>query len=203
MSVQANTIHRTTQSFFGSCYQITTYCHCVEQCSTVTKGDTLAQLASRYTDRIIEQDLKVVVWVTVGEDNNLEIESEYDSEYHTVLFTHMKKSLKAFAHMTKDVVHLCCFRCPPARHVCLAMVALFSWSLDWCLESCWYVQSQLTVYHITALAAPTCARDVPILADVLLLQRSSFWLRCSATMSILIYLRTTVCSALDLIALFV
>ncbi len=70
------------------------------------KGDTFTQLASSYTDRIIEQDLKfVVVWVTVGEDNNPEIESEYGSECRTILFTHMKKSLKAYAHMTKDVVH--------------------------------------------------------------------------------------------------
>jgi hypothetical protein len=49
----------------------------------------------------------VVVWVTVGENNLPEIESEYDSECRTILFTHMKKSLnlKAYAHMTKDVVH--------------------------------------------------------------------------------------------------
>ena len=70
------------------------------------KGDTFAQLASTYTDRIIEQDLKfVVVWVTVGENNLPDIENEYDSECRTILFTHMKKSLKAYAHMTKDVVH--------------------------------------------------------------------------------------------------
>jgi hypothetical protein len=70
------------------------------------KGDTFAQLASTYTDRIIEQDLKfVVVWVTVGENNLPDIENDYDSECRTILFTHMKKSLKAYAHMTKDVVH--------------------------------------------------------------------------------------------------
>jgi len=70
------------------------------------KGDTFAQLASDYTDRIIEQELKfVVVWVTVGDNDLPEIESEYDSECRTILFTHMKKSLKAYAHMTKDVVH--------------------------------------------------------------------------------------------------
>ncbi len=70
------------------------------------KGDTFAQLATTYTDRIIEQDLRfVVVWVTVGDDGQLEIESEYDSESRTILFTHMKKSLKTYAHMTKDVVY--------------------------------------------------------------------------------------------------
>ncbi len=39
-------------------------------------------------------------------DNGLpEIESDYDSECRAILFTHMKKSLKAYAHMTTDVVH--------------------------------------------------------------------------------------------------
>jgi hypothetical protein len=70
------------------------------------KGDTFVQLATSYTDRIIEQDLRfVVVWVAVGENGLPEIESDYDSECRTILFTHMKKSLKAYAHMTRDVVH--------------------------------------------------------------------------------------------------
>jgi hypothetical protein len=54
---------------------------------------------------MIEQDLRfVVVWVTVGEHGLPEIESD-DSECRAILFTHMKKSLKAYAHMTRDVVH--------------------------------------------------------------------------------------------------
>ncbi len=70
------------------------------------KGDTFTQLAASYTDRCIEQDLKfVVVWVTVGDDGQPDIESDYDSECRTILFTHMKKSLETYAHMTKDVVH--------------------------------------------------------------------------------------------------
>ena len=74
--------------------------------ATKAKGDTFAQQATSYTDRIIEQDLRfVVVWVTVGDDDQPEIESDYDSECRTILFTHMKKSLKTYAHMTKDVVH--------------------------------------------------------------------------------------------------
>jgi hypothetical protein len=74
--------------------------------ATKAKGDTFAQQATSYTDRIIEQDLRfVVVWVTVGVDNQPELESDYDSECRTILFTHMKKSLKTYAHMTKDVVH--------------------------------------------------------------------------------------------------
>ena len=74
--------------------------------ATKAKGDTFAQSANSFTDRIIEQDLKfVVVWVSLGDDRLPAIESEYDSACRTFLFTHMKKSLKAYAHMTKDVVH--------------------------------------------------------------------------------------------------
>jgi hypothetical protein len=74
--------------------------------ATKAKGDTFAQSATSYTDRLIEQDLRfVVVWVTLGDDQLPAIESEYDSACRTFLFTHMKKSLKAYAHMTKDVVH--------------------------------------------------------------------------------------------------
>ena len=37
----------------------------------------------------------------VGDDNQPEIESDYDSEAEgrTILFTHMKKSLKTYAHI--------------------------------------------------------------------------------------------------------
>ena len=74
--------------------------------ATKAKGDTFAQSANSYTDRLIEQDLLfVVVWVALGDDSLPAIESEYDSACRTFLFTHMKKSLKAYAHMTKNVVH--------------------------------------------------------------------------------------------------
>ena len=65
--------------------------------ATKTQGDTFAQSATSFTDRLIEQDLRfVVVWVTLGDDQNPVIESEYDSACRTFLFTHMKKSLKAY-----------------------------------------------------------------------------------------------------------
>ena len=68
--------------------------------ATKAKGDTFAQSATSYTDRLIEQDLLfVVVWVALGEDRLPAIESEYDSACRTFLFTHMKKSLKAYAHI--------------------------------------------------------------------------------------------------------